>query len=65
MSRLPSRFGDINLNPTRTNAADVPKKQKIELGRYIMADPEICRGKPTFSGTRIMVSVDLASACKK
>ncbi len=26
------------------------------LGRYIVADPKICHGKPTFRGTRIMVS---------
>ena len=26
------------------------------LGRYIVADPDICHGKPTFVGTRIMVS---------
>ena len=25
------------------------------LGRYIVADPKICHGKPTFRGTRIMV----------
>ena len=25
------------------------------LGRYIIADPKICHGKPTFRGTRIMV----------
>ncbi len=25
------------------------------LGRFIVADPEICHGKPTFRGTRIMV----------
>jgi len=25
------------------------------LGRYIIADPEICHGKPTFRGTRIFV----------
>jgi len=30
-------------------------KSKL-LGRYIVADPEICHGKPTFIGTRIMVS---------
>jgi len=29
--------------------------QRIELGRYIVADPEVCHGKPTFKGTRIMV----------
>lgn len=26
------------------------------LGRYIVADPAICHGKPTFIGTRIMVA---------
>jgi uncharacterized protein (DUF433 family) len=26
------------------------------IGRYIISDPEICHGKPTFRGTRIMVS---------
>jgi len=25
------------------------------LGRYIVADPKVCHGKPTFRGTRIMV----------
>jgi uncharacterized protein (DUF433 family) len=30
-------------------------QKRIELGRYIVADPEICHGKPTFKGTRIMV----------
>jgi len=25
------------------------------LGQYIVADPKICHGKPTFRGTRIMV----------
>ncbi len=29
--------------------------QKL-LGRYIVTDPKICHGKPTFRGTRIMVS---------
>lgn len=26
------------------------------LGRYIVADPEVCHGKPTFAGTRILVA---------
>ena len=26
------------------------------IGRYIVADPKICHGKPTFRGTRIMVA---------
>ncbi len=25
------------------------------IGRYIVTDPEVCHGKPTFRGTRIMV----------
>ena len=33
------------------------KTKKRQLpGRYIVADPEICHGKPTFRGTRIFVS---------
>ena len=30
-------------------------KERQLLGRYIVADPEICHGEPTFRGTRIMV----------
>jgi len=26
------------------------------IGRYIVTDPDICHGKPTFRGTRILVS---------
>jgi uncharacterized protein (DUF433 family) len=26
------------------------------LGHYIVVDPEVCHGKPTFVGTRIMVA---------
>lgn len=26
-----------------------------ELGRFIVVDPEICHGQPTFIGTRVMV----------
>ena len=26
------------------------------FGRYIVSDPEICHGKPTFRGTRILVA---------
>jgi uncharacterized protein (DUF433 family) len=32
------------------------KKQRRHLGRYIVVDPAICHGKPTFLGTRIMVA---------
>jgi uncharacterized protein (DUF433 family) len=26
------------------------------IGRFIVTDPAVCHGKPTFSGTRILVS---------
>lgn len=29
--------------------------KRIEFGKYIVADPEICHGKLTFKGTRIFV----------
>lgn len=39
------------------------KKRQV-LGRYIVADPEICHGRPTFRGTRIFVSdvLDMVAA---
>jgi uncharacterized protein (DUF433 family) len=30
--------------------------QSHVLGRYMVADPDICHGKPTFRGTRILVA---------
>lgn len=33
----------------------VAKRGPVELGRYIVADPAVCHGKPTFKGTRVMV----------
>ena len=29
--------------------------QKINIGRYIVSDPNICHGKLTFKGTRVFV----------
>jgi uncharacterized protein (DUF433 family) len=39
-----------------------PKRppQRLELGRYIVADPKICHGGVTFRGTRIFVADVLA-----
>ncbi|MDP3027461.1 MAG: DUF433 domain-containing protein [Nanoarchaeota archaeon] len=28
---------------------------RIEINKYIVADSDICHGKPTFKGTRVMV----------
>ena len=38
--------------------------QKTILGRHIVADPEICHGKPTFRGSRIMVAQVLKQVAK-
>lgn len=37
-----------------TNGKKKSTKPKL-IGRYIVADPKICHGQPTFRGTRIMV----------
>ena len=34
------------------------------LGRHIVADPEVCHGKPTFVGTRVMVAQVLKQVAK-
>jgi len=34
--------------------------QKKDLGQFIVADPKICRGRPTFKGTRVTVADVLA-----
>jgi uncharacterized protein (DUF433 family) len=40
------------------------RKRKKLLGRYMVTDPEICHGKPTFLGTRIMVAQVLKQVAK-
>jgi uncharacterized protein (DUF433 family) len=42
----------------------MPRKQRKRLGRYMVADPEICHGKPTFLGTRILVAQVLKQVAK-
>jgi uncharacterized protein (DUF433 family) len=34
--------------------------QRKKLGQFIVADPRICRGRPTFKGTRVTVADVLA-----
>lgn len=41
--------------PHRGAVSKRQSKRAELLGRYIVADPDICDGKPTFRGTRIMV----------
>jgi uncharacterized protein (DUF433 family) len=42
----------------------MPKQRKKRLGRHIIADPDVCHGKPTFNGTRIMVAQVLRQVAK-
>ena len=37
---------------------------RVEISKHIVADSEICHGKPTFKGTRVLVSdiVELIAA---
>jgi uncharacterized protein (DUF433 family) len=37
-----------------------PPKHRVELGRFIVADPGICHGRVTFKGTRVFVADVLA-----
>src|SRR5262245_3380058 len=37
----------------KTRRSNRPKR--VELGEYIVADPLVCHGKPTFKGSRVMV----------
>jgi uncharacterized protein (DUF433 family) len=34
--------------------------QRKDLGQFIVTDPKICRGRPTFKGTRVTVADVLA-----
>src|SRR6266705_6952656 len=48
-------------NPCRSwHIAAMKTAQKRDLGQYIVADPRICRGRPTFKGTRVTVADVLA-----
>src|SRR6185436_16903427 len=40
------------------------RKRRRLLASHIVADPEICHGKPTFVGTRIMVAQVLKQVAK-
>jgi uncharacterized protein (DUF433 family) len=34
--------------------------KRVELGKYVVSDPEVCHGQLTFKGTRILVEVVLS-----
>ena len=63
--RMDWRSGQMGrLAIQRRGYKSMPKKQRKPLGRYIVADPEVCHGKPTFVGTRIMVAQVLKQVAK-
>jgi len=39
-------------------------KKRVEIGRYLVRDPEIYHGELTFKGTRVPVNVVLAYIAK-
>jgi uncharacterized protein (DUF433 family) len=47
------------LSGVETSMKTIKATERVELGEYIVADPDICHGKPTFKGTRVMVWVVL------
>lgn len=49
---MPLRYNDTDRKPENMEVSIMDAKA---LGNYIVADPEICHGAPTFRGTRIMV----------
>jgi uncharacterized protein (DUF433 family) len=40
------------------------KKKTEVLGRYVVVDPRICHGQPTFRGTRVLVADVLAQVAR-
>jgi uncharacterized protein (DUF433 family) len=40
----------------RSGQAVKSSRKRQTIGRYVVADPKICHGKPTFRGTRVLVA---------
>lgn len=38
--------------------------QRVEVGKYLVIDPEVCHGQMTFKGTRVPVETVLAFLAK-
>ena len=56
-TRLIPRAGRRTIVAMKNGKLRTPDRlnKRVELGKYIVADTEICHGQPTFKGTRIMV----------
>src|SRR6516225_6288495 len=59
-----SRRSEVSCGNEPAERRDMPTPQRKRLGRYLVADPAICHGKPTFVGTRIMVVQVLKQVAK-
>jgi uncharacterized protein (DUF433 family) len=57
-------FLQPNITKQQGSSRNMARKQRKLLGRYMVADPEICHGKPTFLDTRIMVAQVLNQVAK-
>src|SRR6266487_4254958 len=64
MSGLQSFSAGSIVNGTGMKPRAKRSTGRMELGRYIVADPEICHGQPTFKGTRILVQTVLDQAAR-
>jgi uncharacterized protein (DUF433 family) len=53
-----SRPEEFNLDSASASSMELKPEgvRVLQLGHYIVADPEICHGQPTFRGTRILVA---------
>ena len=39
----------------KNGSTTISPAARVELGTYLVADPALCHGKPTFKGTRILM----------
>ena len=54
-SKRGSRSAPVSASLRRGLERGQRNGRRVELGQYIVADPLVCHGKPTYKGTRIMV----------
>lgn len=52
----PNRLAQHGTIGKYQESGDVIEMEIKFMGRYVVTDPEICHGKPTFRGTRILVA---------
>lgn len=52
----PDRLAQHGIIGKYQELGDVIAMKTKFMGRYVVTDPEICHGKPTFRGTRILVA---------